>query len=74
MRKKRPRNKATKPNKSQEEINAGILAKKPRETNRETVETTNPVKPINDGPIETAMKQLDKKEPWDYNKPDWDIT
>jgi hypothetical protein len=74
MGKKRPRNKATKPNKSQEEINAGILAKKPRETNRETVETTNPVKPINDGPIDPAMKQLDKKGPWDYNKPDWDIT
>ena len=72
--KKRPRNKATRPNKSQEEINADVLKTKPRKRNRETVATANPVKPINDGPIEPALKRLEKEEAWDYNKPDWENT
>ena len=72
--KKKPRNKATKPNKSQEEINADVLKTKPRKRNRETVATANPVKPINDGSIEPALKRLEKEEAWDYNKPDWENT
>jgi hypothetical protein len=51
--------------------NADVLKKKPR---RDTVASVKLVKQINDGPIEPAMKQLNKKEPFWTKKTDWDIT
>ena len=44
--------------------NADVLKKKLRKPNRETVATANPVKLINDGPIEPTMKRLDRKKPF----------
>ena len=73
--KKRPGNKATRSKKSQEKINAEVLASKTKKANRETVAIANPVKPINSGSVEPIIKKLDRPEDdsW-YKKTDWDVT
>lgn len=73
--KKRPGNKATRSKKSQEEINAVVLAIKPRKANRETVAIANTVKPMSSGSVEPIIKKLDRPEDdsW-YKKTDWDVT
>ena len=51
------------------------LKKRERKPHRNNAITGNQSsKPLNDGPIETALKRLDKEDPLDHKKIDWDIT
>ena len=61
--------------KTQRDRTIANLEKKERKPHRDNAITGNQSsKPINDGSIEPALKRLDKEEPLDHKKPDWDVT
>ena len=72
--KNKVKNKSTKTETQRDRTVANLKKKKKKPLRDITITGNQRRKPINDGPIEPVIKKLDKEEPWDYNKTDWDIT